>query len=210
MPFVVLNSGGFDSVVLMHLIREQYANKELYSLHFNYGQPNCVQEGEAAEKVASRLGYKHIVIKLPTFDWSNSDFFIKGVHDEEKQEVEYRNLVFISYAASFAKSVGADRVYVAFIDFEGNEYADSSWTFIRYTNNLLRKTGDIELRAPLIRYTKYELAPVALRFGINTQHFFSCNMPVDGKPCGKCADCKVLNKIYSGVFDDVRAPRIFV
>ena len=82
---VVLNSGGFDSVVLMkylHCIQEE---NEIYSLHFSYGENNEQQQCECAYKVSQEVGAVHKVINLPKIDWNQSEFFNKEGYDKSTQ-----------------------------------------------------------------------------------------------------------------------------
>ena len=42
-PVVVLNSGGFDSTVLLHYVKEVEEDSLVYSLFFEYGQRSMEQ-----------------------------------------------------------------------------------------------------------------------------------------------------------------------
>ena len=50
MSKVLLYSGGFDSTVLLHRLRESFPDEELFCIHFDYGQINRKQEYKCAEK----------------------------------------------------------------------------------------------------------------------------------------------------------------
>ena len=49
-PVVVLNSGGFDSTVLLHYVKEVEEDSLVYSLFFEYGQRSMEQERRCARK----------------------------------------------------------------------------------------------------------------------------------------------------------------
>ena len=61
---VVLNSGGFDSVVLAHHIGHLNPEAEIHNLFFDYGQLSVDSERYCSEKCAKDLGftYKEVVI----------------------------------------------------------------------------------------------------------------------------------------------------
>ena len=91
---IALNSGGFDSVVMLHrLVIDD--NKDVISLFFNYGQRNSAKERECARKVANNLGLEHIEIDLPPINWSASSLY-DSTQDSTNQYIEMRNLIFIS------------------------------------------------------------------------------------------------------------------
>lgn len=191
---VILNSGGFDSFILSHLLREDKPDSEIHSLFFNYGQNNSLEESNCSKKISDELGFIHHTISLPSFHWSHSDFYTDNPKGNDC--VEYRNLIFISYAASFAESIGAKSIYAAILKSGG--YLDTSKEFLDKVNSLL-SLSEIKLLTPLDELTKYDLIPYAFDFKLTEDDFFSCNHPVNGKPCGKCPDCIALKEILNEV-----------
>ena len=71
---VALCSGGFDSVVMLHFIRETHPDYDIHTLFFDYGQKTLKQEEHCAEKVSKKLGCHFHKVTLPKFSWSNSQF----------------------------------------------------------------------------------------------------------------------------------------
>ena len=123
MNILFLNSGGFDSVVLAHYLKEENPNAEILGLFFNYNQLACAKERVCAEKVCSKLNYKFKEIKLPTFLWTNSEFYKNQQYkNNESVELEYRNMIFFSYALSIAKSLNCSKVYSAILKSQGYRY----------------------------------------------------------------------------------------
>lgn len=195
MKIVALNSGGFDSVVMLHYIHEMQPYAEVHSLHFDYGQRSREQEERCARKVCDKLGYEYHDVFLESFQWTKSNFYKDGYVDNETQELEYRNLVFLSYALSLAKAIGADCICAAILKSMG--YVDTSKKFLGLFNEICN-LSDIELRTPFSEYSKEDLFDFAFDYGITTEEFFSCDNPLpDGEPCRKCPDCEILQNMYS-------------
>lgn len=184
---VALNSGGFDSTVLMHLLRrERGKDCEIHSLFFDYGQRSLKQESYWSKHNAEKVGAIHHVIALPKFSWTTGKFYEEG-YDYKTQYVEWRNLVFMSYAFSFAESVGAKRIFLATLKSHG--YKDTSENFLNAMDML---DDNIEVIAPFSEMDGKDdgLVGLAFEYGIEPNSFHSCDNPKEnGEPCGKCLDC---------------------
>ena len=59
----------------------------------------------------------------------------------------------------------------------------------------------INIITPFESHDKMFLFSRAVKYGVfgknGTCNFFSCNTPVNGKPCGMCDDCKVISEMQS-------------
>ena len=192
---VVLNSGGFDSVLMAHVVREEYPDTEIHDLFFDYGQKSVQQERECSTKVSEKLGFVHHEIKLPTLTWSSSDFYNDGFSGANEY-LEMRNLIFLSYALSFCESQGCSHLYLAVLKSLG--YYDTSEAFIEKVNSIANDIG-VHIVTPFSKAEKLDLDMLAFKYEIGENEFFSCDNPVDGKPCGKCPDCVVLKEVFSHV-----------
>lgn len=190
---VLLNSGGFDSVVMAYRLRDINPDAKIISLFFNYGQPNYKYECSCALACCEHLEMEFREIILPNFIWTNSDFYEGSV---DNQYVEYRNLVFLSYAASIAEAVGAKRIYMATVWNGINGYKDSNIRFIGAFNDMLRPSG-ITVETPFAYMPKEDLIGLAKDYYISQKDFYSCNNPNSlGNPCGECGDCKILKEMF--------------
>lgn len=193
---VVLNSGGFDSIVLIHHVYTVRKGAEIHSLHFNYGSLNEEQQKKCVDKVCEKLGAVNKIIDLPKFDWTTGNFYKEG-YDYDTQYVEYRNLVFIAYALSYAESIGAKEIFIAIFD---APYSDTNSTFIEGINSFSVVNSDIVVVTPFMDMTKDILFYFAYPYRIEKDDFFSCDVPKEDKPCGECPDCKAL-KPYLDILD---------
>lgn len=190
---IVLNSGGFDSTVLIHTVAKDNPSAEITSLFFDYNQNSLQWERACAYNHCVTLGLKWKEIKLPDFNWVDRDRL-------ESSFLEYRNLIFLSYAMSYAKSIKAEEVYVAFIDMGGNKYCyhDSSPKFYR---NIRRLAKPLKIKAPFLdkKMSKFDVVDSILKKNliIPKDSFHSCDYSdSEGNPCGKCLDCEAINLIY--------------
>lgn len=193
---VVLNSGGFDSVCLMHEVREAYPDWDIYSLFFDYGQPNVKEEKACAEKIAEKVEATFYEIKLPEFYWTKSTFYSGKETTSEDNYLEMRNLVFFSYAISVAESLEAEKIFAAVLKSFG--YTDTSTEFLVYIRNIANMKG-IDFITPFSDLVKVDLLSTVQHFKITPEDVFTCNYPVQGKACGKCTDCRVVQEIFNMV-----------
>ena len=195
---VVLNSGGFDSIVLMNYLHTVQGEENIHSLHFLYGASNEEQQLRCVNKVCEKLGAVNKVIQLPPIDWTTSEFFKDTEYNESSQYLEYRNLIFLSYALSYAEAIKADKIYLAFIN--NSQYPDTSLEFLQGLNSFCQPSSGISIDAPFIFDSKYRLGHIAKYLGITHEDFFSCDKPTaDGSPCGECLDCMTLKEIQESI-----------
>lgn len=192
---VVLNSGGFDSVLLANYVYNIEENAEIYNLFFNYGQVTLDSERRCSFNCSSKLGFKYIEMGLPNFTWCDSHL-VGG--DNKDDYIPFRNLIFLSYALSFAESIGAESVYLAIIGkAEGEPYKDCSKDFIEKVNSISESFG-IGVKTPFIDYYKEGyLMNLARLYALTEDDFHSCN--VSNEPCGKCGDCEITKSIMEYV-----------
>jgi 7-cyano-7-deazaguanine synthase len=199
---VVLCSGGFDSVLLIQYVRDLFPEAEIHSLFFNYGQNSLELERQCAERVSYRVSAELTEIQLPKFSWSKKGFYDSEFVSHESQYLEMRNLIFYSYALSFAEGVGAKDIYSAIIKTEEN-YADTELSFFKDFNRLSKRSLETLLNVPFLFCTKWDLASLVKKYGLRKSDFCSCDTPIDGKPCGKCTDCKLTDEILSLVYSNI-------
>lgn len=191
---VVLNSGGFDSIVLMNYLHTIQGEENIHSLHFLYGANNEKQQLKCVNKVCKKLGAVNKIIKLPPIDWTVNDFFKDSEYEVSSQYLEYRNLIFLSYALSYAEAIKADKIYVAFLN--NSNYPDTSMEFLDGLNSFCRPESGISIDAPFIFDSKYRLGHIAKYLGITSEDYFSCDKPTSkGTPCGECLDCTTLEEV---------------
>ena len=208
---VVLLSGGLDSAVTLFEAKRQ--GFDVNCLIFNYGQRHC-KEIEQAKKIArsARCSYKMLKIALP---WKGSALVDKNVAlpknsriDPNKIPSTYvpaRNIIFLSFAASFAEAIRAHTIFIGAnaIDYSG--YPDCRPEFFEAFSEALKKglkTGvkgkRIKIITPLIRKTKSQIISMGKKLDAPLHLTWSCYK--GGKrPCGTCDSCKLREKGFAAL-----------
>lgn len=216
MSAVVLLSGGLDSVTTLFLAKSE--GHEIYCISFDYGQKHRF-ELQCAEEQARRAGVlEHHTVKIDPVLFrdqssASSTALIDGGAEvpenrtelldrtaEKQIPVTYvpaRNLLFLSYALSFAESRSARYLYIGANALDYSGYPDCRPTFLKsfeLTANLGTKAGvegtGFILKAPLVDDTKADIIRKGLKLGVDYSMTSSCYKPSDtGRPCGKCDSC---------------------
>ncbi len=216
---VILLSGGLDSsTTLYHALQKGYA---CHCLVFDYGQRHR-KEIRCAVAVARAAGcpYEIVQIGLP---WKGSALLDKKVKVPEGRRLDAkdipvtyvpaRNIIFLSFAASFAEAVGARVIFIGAnaVDYSG--YPDCRPEFFKAYAGVLarglktcvegpRGACAIKVETPLIHLTKAEIVRLARRLKVPTQLTWSCYQG-GRRPCGVCDSCRLRDKGFkeAGVKD---------
>lgn len=220
---VVLLSGGLDSATASAIAREE--GFEIYALTFLYGQKNEI-EINSARRIADYFDFRnHLIMEIPLGKLAKSSLTGEGNIPLERSADEMaskipttyvpgRNLIFLSYAVSYAESIGAENIFtgVNAVDFSG--YPDCRPEFVKSFQKVVDEgtkagvsgEGRMEIRAPLLYMSKKEIIEKGLSLGVDYSLTHSCYSPKDyGIPCGKCDSCILRNKAFKeiGINDPV-------
>jgi 7-cyano-7-deazaguanine synthase len=203
---IVLLSGGLDSATtLFYALNQRY---QVHALIFDYGQRHD-KEIKCAVAVAraARCPYEVVKISLP---WKGSallDKKMKVPHqrklDAKDIPVTYvpaRNIIFLSFAASYAEAIGAQKIFIGAnaIDYSG--YPDCRPDFFAAYSKVLEKglkTGveghKIKVETPLIRLSKTAIIRLGIKLKVPYELTWSC---YEGgrRPCGECDSCRLRAK----------------
>ncbi|OGX32763.1 MAG: 7-cyano-7-deazaguanine synthase QueC [Omnitrophica WOR_2 bacterium RIFCSPLOWO2_02_FULL_50_19] len=214
---IVLLSGGLDSATTLY-----YAGSKGYDcrcLIFDYGQRHR-KEIESAKKIARSRGAAYEVMKFG-LPWKGSALLDgkiplpgKGALRKKGKGipptyVPARNTIFLSFAVSYAETIGASAVFIGAnaVDFSG--YPDCRPEYYRVFDKLVKrgtKAGagkkKIRIFTPLIYKTKAEIIKLGTKLGVPYEYTWSCY--AGGKrPCLKCDSCVFRGKGFkeAGVRD---------
>ncbi len=198
---VVLLSGGLDSATVLY-----FALAKGYKCHcllFDYGQRHR-KELKQAQAIARKAGCPFEVLNI-SLPWKGSALLDKkmslprGRHivedDIPSTYVPARNIIFLSFAASFAEAMGARAVFIGANALDYSGYPDCRPEFYQAYQAALNagtKTGaahqPIKIETPLIKKTKAQIIRLGTRLGVPYGLSWSCYS--GGKvPCGTCDSC---------------------
>jgi 7-cyano-7-deazaguanine synthase len=195
---LVLHSGGMDSTTCLYKAKADGA--DVYSLGIDYGQRLSV-ELLFARKQCEAFSIPREVIALA---WSKPDRQIPTDRDPIEMRASIspafipgRNVVLLSLACAHAAGISADEVHTGLncIDFSG--YPDCTVEFFESYRSMMAIANPDGARivAPLLNFSKPEIASLARKLGIGEHDTWSCYQPqiVRGAvtPCGICDACRL-------------------
>lgn len=209
----VLLSGGIDSSTLLAEIVSKVglenASREVVVLFLHYGQKHA-KEHESARAVADYYGVP-ILEEDISFVFRNSTSALlahagkdsgEGTYAEQLKEsksglvdtyVPYRNGLFISYAASYALSIGAEYIYYGAHadDRAAYAYPDCSREFVKAQAAAIEAGtgGKLKLEVPFLALNKRGILLLGHKLGVPYHLTWSCYEGRE-KACGKCATCR--------------------
>ena len=202
---VVLLSGGLDSTTALYLAKKE--GFEVYAISFDYGQKHD-KELECAKTIAEEAGVAdYIVVKTNMNTWGGSALTDSSIEvpegniDSKEIPVTYvpaRNMIFLSFAASYAEVVGAQDIFIGVSEVDYSGYVDCRQEFLdsmEKTINLgtvygAKQGKKIKIRAPFINMTKAEEVKLGMELGVDYGKTWSCYNGGE-EACGTCDSCKL-------------------
>jgi 7-cyano-7-deazaguanine synthase len=201
---VVLLSGGLDSSTTLFLAKEK--NYQCLCLIFDYGQRHK-KEILSAKKIAQAAKSKFEIIKI-RLPGINSSLLDKNIRIPERKKlkgipstyVPARNLIFLSFALSFAEGRKAEAIFIGANQIDYSGYPDCRAGFYQALKQVIKKgtkTGvqgkPVKILTPLIDKTKSEIIKLGTRLGVPYKLTWSCYKG-QNKPCGECDSCLLREK----------------
>jgi 7-cyano-7-deazaguanine synthase len=213
---IVLLSGGLDSATTLY-----YAKANGFAVHaliFDYGQRHKKEiRCAVAVAKAARCSYEIVKIALP---WKGSALLDKKIKVPQHRKLDAkdipatyvpaRNIIFLSFAASYAEAIGAEKIFIGAnaIDYSG--YPDCRPDFFNAYAKVLEKglkTGvegrKIKVETPLIRLTKARIIRLGMKLRVPYHLTWSCYTGGQ-KPCGICDSCRLREKGFEEVENSQR------
>lgn len=208
---VLLNSGGFDSLLTAAILNSQKWN--IHSLFIDYGQRAVEQERVAAMNISSRYGvsfhtvYLNLGFSHPLFDSTadiSATIHTDGTWDVNLVIVPVRNVIFLSIAASYAEQRSLDRVAVGFC---GPYWYDEEWPTPDQNANMIANfekmltvashgsAKRLRVFAPLLGKSKEQNVRRAKRLNVDFSLFYACHVG-DALPCGRCEKCLSYVRVF--------------
>ncbi len=201
---LVLFSGGQDSTTCLYWAKQRFA--DVSAIAFDYGQRHRI-ELKAAKKIASKANVNLDVQTLDLLSKLTVNSLTSPTLEVEKEKpdhrppntlVEGRNMLFITYAAIYAKARNINHLVtgVGQADFSG--YPDCRNDFILSLNQTLNLSMDFEytIHTPLMWKNKSEIWQLADELGVFElvkNETVTCYNGIKGSGCGDCPACKLRN-----------------
>lgn len=224
---IALCSGGLDSVVTSHYIKNKLGYNNLILLFFDYGQRTRKQEKKAAKYCAEKLRAKFREIKIRELSKISAALInnnkkankiernqLKDTKKEaENWYVPCRNSIFLIYALAIAESkfVKKKEVWDIFTGFknEGQEaYPDTTPEFIKEINKLSQISAmtPSKIIAPLIKKDKEDIIRLGEKIGVEFDKTYTCYVGAWRKHCGYCLSCRLRQEgfYWAGIKDPTK------
>jgi len=202
---VVLLSGGLDSSTTLGIANEEH--DEIFALTFKYGQKHD-KEVQCAKKLADYYSVKeHIILETNLEKIARSSLLNHDdipISDEKDigqsiptTYVPARNIIFLSYALSYAESVDADSIYIGATAVDYSGYPDCRPEFFKAFKKMAKKGTKrgiegkkIDIKTPLIDKSKAGIIEIGDELSVPFEKTWSCYKGGE-KACGVCDSCKL-------------------
>ncbi|MDO8683741.1 MAG: 7-cyano-7-deazaguanine synthase QueC [Armatimonadota bacterium] len=204
---VCLLSGGLDSSTATAIAISK--GFEAYGMTFRYGQRH-EKEITSAFAVGKSLGLKdHVLVDFDLRKWGGSsltdDIPVPTDRDADEMAsaipstyVPARNTIFLSFALSYAETLGADSIFIGVSQIDYSGYPDCREEYLQAFERManlatkagVEKTTIFKIEAPLLHMSKSEIIQAGLDLGVDYSLTWSCYQGAD-LACGRCDSCKL-------------------
>ena len=212
---VVLLSGGLDSATVLAIAQSQGFG--VHALSFRYGQRHHAELSCAQRIAEAGAVVRHMILDIDSRILAGSALtgdqaVLKDRSMSAMGEgipttyVPARNTLFLSFALSYAESIGAADIFIGVNALDYSGYPDCRPRYITAFEdmaNMATKAGiegqaRIRIHAPLIAMTKAEIITVGCGLGADYAMTLSCYDPdIEGRACGHCDACLLRHKGFA-------------
>ena len=198
---IVLLSGGLDSATTLYIARKRGFHP--FCLVFDYGQRQR-KEICCAKKIARSAGcpVRVLKIQLPSKGSALLDkktaipaYRHRRINNIPATYVPARNIIFLSFALSYAEAVGAGAIFIGAHVQDYSGYPDCRPEFYRAFSRVIAcgtksgiKQKKPKVYTPLIGKTKAEIIKLGSQLGVPFQFTWSCYQGGQNA-CRKCDSC---------------------
>ena len=202
MKSVIIFSGGLDSTTLLYKLKNE--NHDIHAISFLYGQKHS-KELEAAKIICSSIGIDQKIVDLTSLQTilnsalTNPNIEIPTIsvgtqfyETLKTTVVPNRNAIFLSIAAGFAQSIGANSIFYAAHHSDRGMYPDCREEFIKSFEKTVRLALDnnnFSVKAPFVNISKNEVVKIGKKLDVPFELTWSC-YEGEIKHCGACSACR--------------------
>lgn len=199
---LVVFSGGQDSTTCLFWAKQEF--DEVETISFDYGQKHRL-ELEVAASIAKKAGVPMHVFKLDLLSQLTNNALTSPNVKVEKDKpadrppntlVEGRNMLFLTYAAVYAKSKDIHHIVTGVGQADYSGYPDCRDEFIKSLNQTLNLSMEYpyEIHTPLMWKNKEQIWQLADELGVFDlvrNETLTCYNGIIGDGCGNCPACKL-------------------
>lgn len=204
---VVVFSGGQDSTTCLLWALKKY--NEVVAVSFDYGQRHKA-ELECAKEITDELNVEWHVMDMSLLNQlapnslTRSDIKVQEeapVDDVPNSVVDGRNMLFLTFAAVFAKQRGITDIITGVSQSDFSGYPDCRDVFIKSLNTTLNLAMDYTfcVETPLMWIDKADTWKLADDLGglnMVRDKTLTCYNGIRGEGCGNCPSCKLRKEGY--------------
>ncbi len=215
---LVVFSGGQDSTTCLHWALNRF--KKVEAVFFDYGQRHRI-EMDSAKKIAELNHVPLRIFRLDVFQEIGGNALIDPAMEIEAADTQTmsslpntfvpgRNLIFLTYAASFAYTRGITDLVTGVCQTDYSGYPDCRDATIKSLEKALGLgldwDGKLRIHTPLMFLTKADTVKMAIKEKALESLAFS-HTCYEGKypPCGFCPACLLRQKGFAeaGISDPI-------
>ena len=199
---VVVFSGGQDSTTCLFWAKKKY--EEVIALSFDYGQKHS-DELICAKEICKKYGVEHHILDMALLNQLAPNSLTRADIEVDKEApetgtpnsfVDGRNMLFLTYAAVFAKQRDIHVLVTGVSQSDFSGYPDCRHVFITSLETTLTLAMDYEFEVitPLMWIDKKETWKMADDLGVFDvirQETLTCYNGVRGDGCGDCPACRL-------------------
>ena len=207
---LVVLSGGQDSTTCLYWAIKQFGRENVSAVGFDYGQRHKT-ELDCAEGICKEEGIAYEVIPTPIINQLSANSLTRDDIDVDTQKpedtppntlVEGRNMLFLTYAAIYAKTHGITELVTGVCETDFSGYPDCRDVFIKSLNVTLNLSMDYKyvIHTPLMWLDKsqtWELADELGVLDIIYNKTLTCYNGIMGEGCGNCPACHLRRNGYN-------------
>ena len=206
---LVVLSGGQDSTTCLFWAIKRFGKENTAAVGFDYGQRHKA-ELECAAEICKNAGVVFEVIATPIINELSANALTRDDIPVEKEKpegappntfVEGRNLLFLSYAAIYAKTHGMTELVTGVCETDFSGYPDCRDMFIKSLKVTLNLAMDYNfvIHTPLMWLDKADTWKMADELGVLDivyKNTLTCYNGIRGEGCGECPACFLRRRGY--------------